>query len=372
MAVESATRAPGRRPPVSLIMANRNNARSLDLFFERLERNTTYPDFEIVVADDDSFDSSRSILRRWRAESRYEFTLLELERSGVQASLNAALAATSGELVVALDGDATVETPGWLETLVDFHNLDPRVGTVTGAIEFDDGRVQGYGMNLVGPGGAHGRGSRPTEPIGHRTAHERTTHPRPEEISDLLHPAEVDSAMGPCMLYSREAAMEIGGYDTGFSPVWFDDLDFSMALRRLGLKNFFVPVRVIHWIGARYTRDDAGRGHMLAVRAKSAVGRVLPARVKPWIWHAAGFDRIPQERWERYMHHYDYWRSKWGWDFINPDMDDLLRRWGGTEICWAYDPALRAAGEEIVAAYERTGAPAAPPRSRSDSGASTR
>jgi GT2 family glycosyltransferase len=354
-------------------MANRNNARSLDLFFERLERNTNYPNLEIVVADDDSFDSSREMLRRWQRSGRFgEFTLLELERSGVQKSLNAALAATSGELIVALDGDATVETPGWLETLVDFQTSDPRVGTVTGAIEFDDGRVQGYGMTLVAPEGAHGRGGAPTEPVGQRTAHERTTHPRPEEIEHLLAPAEVDSAMGPCMLYSREVAMEIGGYDTGFSPVWFDDLDFSVAVRRLGLKNFFVPVRVIHWIGARYTREDAGRRHMLGVQLKSAAGKVLPARTKPWIWRAMGFDRIPAERWERYMHHYDYWRRKWGWDFINPDMDSLMSRWGDTEICWAYDTARRAAGEEVVANYERASTPGAPPRSRSESGASTR
>lgn len=371
--MESAPLATVRRPPVSLIMANRNNARSLDLFFERLERNTTYPDLEIVVVDDDSVDSSLEILRRWRDSGRFrEFTLIELERSGVQRSLNAALEATSGELIVALDGDATVETPGWLETLVDFQTGDPRIGTVTGAIEFDDGRVQGYGATLVAPEGAHGRGVKPTEPAGQRTAHERTTRPRPDEIEHLFHPAEVDSAMGPCMLYPRELAIEIGGYDTGFSPVWFDDLDFSVAVRRLGLKNFFVPVRVIHWIGARYTRDDLGPAQMLAVRLRSAAGRIIPARAKPWIWSAAGFDRIPPERWERYLHHYDYWRGKWGWDFINPDMDDLLGRWGDTEIGWAYDPAMRAAGEEIVASYERASAPAAPPRSRSDSGASTR
>jgi GT2 family glycosyltransferase len=372
-AVESAPRTTARRPPVSLIMANRNNARSLDLFFERLERNTDYPDLEIVVADDDSFDSSREILRRWRDSRRFrDFTLLELERSGVPRALNAALEAAGGELIAALDGDATVETPGWLETMVDFHGSDPRVGVVTGAIELDNGRVQGYGMTLVAPEGAHGRGGRPTEPVGRRTAHERATQPRPEEVEHLLVPAEVDSAMGPCMLYSRDAATEIGGYDTGFSPVWFDDLDFSVAARRLGLKNFFVPVRVIHWIGARYTREDARAGHMLGVRMRGAAGRLVPSRAKPWLWRATGRDRIPRERWERYLHHYEYWRGKWGWDFVNPDMDEVLQRWGDTEICWAYDPSMRAAGEEIVAGYERAAAPVAEPRSRSDSGASTR
>src|SRR5205085_10357862 len=96
--------------------------------------------------------------------------------------------------------------------------------------------------------------------------------------------------------------------------------------------------RVIHWLGGRHRRDDTTRAHVAGMRLRSAVGRVLPARAKRWIWRAAGLDRIPPERWERYIHHYDYWRRKWGWDFVNPDMDEVLRRWGDTEICWAYDP----------------------------------
>ena len=90
--------------------------------------------------------------------------------------------------------------------------------------------------------------------------------------------------------------------------------------------------------------------------ARRAVARVLPARAKRFIWRAAGLDRIPPERWQRYLHHYDYWRRKWGWDFVNPDMDEVLRRWGGTEICWAYDAGMRAAGEHVIAGYERSAA----------------
>jgi hypothetical protein len=41
---------------------------------------------------------------------------------------------------------------------------------------------------------------------------------------------------------------------------------------------------------------------------------------------------------------------------LNPDMEEVLERWGGTEICWRYHRELREAGERIVAAYR-----AAPP-----------
>jgi hypothetical protein len=35
----------------------------------------------------------------------------------------------------------------------------------------------------------------------------------------------------------------------------------------------------------------------------------------------------------------------------NPDMDAVLDRYGGTEVCWAYDDDRRRAGEEILARY---------------------
>ena len=51
------------------------------------------------------------------------------------------------------------------------------------------------------------------------------------------------------------------------------------------------------------------------------------------------------------QHHYHYWREKWGFDLLNPDMDDVLARYGGTEVCWRYDDAMRADGERIAASH---------------------
>ena len=51
-------------------------------------------------------------------------------------------------------------------------------------------------------------------------------------------------------------------------------------------------------------------------------------------------------------HHHEYWRQRWGWDPRNPDMDEIERRWAGTEICWRSDPVRRAAGEQIARAFE--------------------
>ena len=143
--------------------------------------------------------------------------------------------------------------------------------------------------------------------------------------------AEVDGGLGCCMAYRREAALEAGGYDPGFNPVWFDDLDLTLSLRRQGLKVFCLPeVEVVHHVGERIGRRDS------ALRCAAP-----PAR------RAATATRASRPHPERLAHHYAYWREKWGFDLLNPDLQELQRRWGGTEVCWRYEPERRRAGEEI-------------------------
>jgi GT2 family glycosyltransferase len=339
-------------PTVSLLLPNRNNVRVLDLVLERLEQHTTYPSWELVVVDDDSNDGSRELLRRWRDSGRIaSFTLLEREHSGVAASLNAALAASSGELAVSLDGDATVETPGWLDRLVAFTELDPAVGVVSAAIDYDNGRVHAHGVDIVGPEGLHDRPSTITEPAGQRTLHSRARQALARRTLGAP-PQEVDASVGCCMLFRRALADELGGYDEGWTPVWFEDLDLSLSARRLGSKVFVLPeVRVLHRAGMRGSREAGADGAVEQTVARRVAARVLPRAAKEAIARAAGVDEPTPEVLARFHHHYGYWREKWGFDLLNPDMDAVLARYGGTEVCWRYDDSMRAAGERIVAAY---------------------
>jgi len=152
------------------------------------------------------------------------------------------------------------------------------------------------------------------------------------------------------MLYPRALADELGGYDRGFSPVWFDDLDLSLGARRLGLKVFYVPgAEVLHRMSLRNSRDGSSRASLMAARARRALGKLTPQVVKDSVLRAVPPPEFTPEQRDRLAHHYAYWRAKWGFDLLNPDMDGLLARWGGTEICWAYDPARRSAGEAIAA-----------------------
>jgi GT2 family glycosyltransferase len=352
-----------REPPVSLLLPNRNNAGILDRVLDRLATNTSYSNVELVVVDDGSTDGSREVLRRWRDSGRFqEVRLIEREHRGVVETLNTGLGEVTGDLVVQLDADASVETPGWLEQMVSFFLSDQRIGVVTGKIVFDWGDIHTCGVDMIGPTGFHDRGAVITEPIGRRTNHQRVIRFREGDCPACEVMAEVDGGIGCCMMYRRDTAVEVGGYDAGYAPVWFDDLDLTIAIRRHGLKVFFMPqVRVIHHVGRRMAGEPLPQRAARTIRRR--IGATLPPSARRKISQTLGLDRPPAEKWQRLLHHYAYWREKWGFDMLNPDMDAVRSRWGDTEICWSLNPEMRQAGEQIVSAFEAA-AGEAPGRAR--------
>lgn len=335
-------------------MPNRDNAGVLELVLGRLAANTSYPDFELVVVDDGSTDASRDILRRWRDSGRFsDFRLIEREHSGVVETLNAGLRAATGELVVQLDADASIETPGWLETMVAFFTSDDRIGVVTAKVVFDWGELHACGISVVSAEGLHDGGTEITERAGRRTYHQRVYRPREDEAGVCDRPAEVDGGIGCCMMYRREVALEAGGYDPGFAPVWFDDLDLTLSIRRLGYKVFVLPeVRVVHWLGLRVASPEPAGLRRAGRAIRGRAGALLPVSVRRPVARALNLDRPSPEHWARLTHHYAYWRRKWGFDLLNPEMEAVRARWGETEVCWRTNPEMRAGGERIVEAFE--------------------
>ena len=340
---------------VSLVVPNMNNGPALDVFFRTLERNTTYSDVEIVVVDDGSTDSSLGVLRRWRDSNRFpEFTLVEREHSGIIDTLNEALRHVRGELIVRMDGDATVETPGWLERMIRLYDTDPAVGVVAGRVVLDSGLVHAYGVDCICPEGFHDRPTRITEPVGRRTMHGNVERPAEGDVAPGDGPVEVDGAIGCLQLFSTELAHDIGGWDEGFAPVWFEDVDFTLEARRRERKVFVLPaVRVLHRVGLRNPRTvNARRTELALLRLNRAIGRFVPQFVKDRVSTAARLEpELDPEKMALVRRHYAYWHEKWGFDMLNPDMDEVRRRYEGTELWWAYDAGRREHGRRIAAAY---------------------
>jgi len=338
-------------PAVSLLLPNLNNEPVLDLFLERLEQHTSHPNLELIVVDDGSTDGSLAVLERWRRSGRLgEMTVVAREHAGIVEALNHALSLARGEIVARLDGDATIETAGWLDRMLALLQADPRVGVVTGKVLLEDGRIQSLGLDIVCPEGVHDRGCPIAEPVGRRTRDTAVERPLERDVPEAFAAAEVDAAIGCCQVFPIALAHELGGWDRAWSPVWFEDFDFSFGARRLGKKVFFLPeVRIVHRLTMRNPRDASRRGEAALLRMRRRLGHAVPAALRARIARAAKLGDLAPERRALLERHYSHWRTKWGFDPLNPDLDELAARWGGTEICWRFDEHRRAAGEAILA-----------------------
>lgn len=102
-------------PPMSIIVAARNEAERLPALLEALTRQT-HPDYEIVIVDDASDDDSHRIIRSWQArDARIRLVKVEepLEPRKKRA-LALGIEAASHELLALTDADCT-PPPSWLE-----------------------------------------------------------------------------------------------------------------------------------------------------------------------------------------------------------------------------------------------------------------
>lgn len=320
-------------PLVSFILPNYNNAHVLDMFFENFLAHNTYENYEFIVADDGSLDQGVEVLAKWEKSARIRNMLVITEpHKGIINALNKSLFAAKGDFIIRCDGDATVETTGFVEKFLDFYSVAPdKIGVVTSQIIADNAWLQAIGRSVISEQGLLNRGKKPDEPLHMRKWDYLTSNIY--DLSDILDEiAEVDTALGVLTFCDKATALKIGGFDRHY-PLWIEDDDFYLSFRLHGKKVFYLPdIFVCHRFSLRGDRNPAN-------------------------WKTSWYTRFMQKRiasWRPRIlkHDYAYWRKKWGFDPLNPDMDFILRKYAGTELVWNYDPKMKEEGEQIIRKYK--------------------
>ncbi len=105
----------------------------------------------------------------------------------------------------------------------------------------------------------------------------------------------VEQPAGACLAITREAWDAVGGMDTQFTPVWFEDVDFCKRLLDSGRKIVYCPSARFHHSGAhsvgklsfaekqlfwytnmlRYARKHFSRTKVLILRIGIIKGMIL-------------------------------------------------------------------------------------------------
>jgi glycosyltransferase involved in cell wall biosynthesis len=104
---------------ISVIVPTRNRARSLRLLLESFEHLVPPPvPYEIVIADNGSDDETPRLLAQWRAGGTNRQVVRVME-PGKSRAVNAAIAASKGQLLAFTDDDVVAE-PMWLAEVWDY------------------------------------------------------------------------------------------------------------------------------------------------------------------------------------------------------------------------------------------------------------
>lgn len=121
-------------PFVTIIIPTYNRAETLEMTIESLLRQTYPPDhYEIIVVDNNSTDTTRDVVERFKRCSSVEVQYLFESRQGVHYARNSALKLSRGEILYYTDDDMIADAHLLMQIVKPFA-LNSKVGTVTGKV----------------------------------------------------------------------------------------------------------------------------------------------------------------------------------------------------------------------------------------------
>jgi GT2 family glycosyltransferase len=178
---------------------------------------------EIVVVDNDSSDDSAERVASELPEVRW----IQLDRNyGFPTAVNHGLRATSGEWVLLLNNDATIDEDAVGHVLG--RAIPDNVGTIALQMRFADSpevvNSAGIGVDVLGVAFDRFLG----EPVD----------------GPASEPAEVFGACAGAALFRRAMLDDIGGFDSGIF-LYLDDADVAWRAQMAGWRALYVPEAVV-------------------------------------------------------------------------------------------------------------------------------
>ena len=187
------------------------------------------------------------------------------------ANVNAGIAVTSGELVLAANPDAVPEA-GAVAALAGFVGERPRCGIAGPQMRYRDGSWQASRRRFPTVGGTLVRRT-PLRRVLQPSSRHYLLAERPDE------PVPADWMLGAFLLMRRAMLDEIGGWDGGFRH-YGEDIDLCYRAAKAGWERWYVPAAVVrHDYAAVIDRRFATRHTLWHLRGMLRFVRKHPERL---------------------------------------------------------------------------------------------
>jgi len=245
------------RPDITVIIVNYNSGPHLAECLNSLDAGLAGFNWEGVVVDNASTDSSEMAAAQTEHGTRRVRLVRLASNTGFAAAANLGARTGTANRLLFINPDCVV-APGFVAPLLQELDTQSRPAAVAPCVFNEDGSPQGNARGdptmITGLFGRSTLLSRvfPSSRVARRNV------PMPESQA----PASVDWVSGSCVLVRREAFEGIGGFDERYFLYW-EDADLCRRLRNAGGTIRFRPdARVVH-VGARSSRTAKS----LAIRA---------------------------------------------------------------------------------------------------------
>ena len=217
---------PGR---VSILIPTCDHICDLVTCVESIYARTTYPDFEIILIENNSkAPETFRAYQRMQKEHPDNLKVVTWEGKGFNYSAlnNFGEKFATGEYLLLLNNDTEVITAAWLEEMV-MYAQQKRVGCVGAKLLYPDDTIQHAGVGF-GIGGVAG--------------HLHKYYPASSDgyMGRLNYVQDVYADTAACLLIRKEIYDEVGGLDESYA-VAFNDVDFCVRVRQAGYTNVFTP-----------------------------------------------------------------------------------------------------------------------------------
>ncbi|MDT2837889.1 glycosyltransferase family 2 protein [Enterococcus durans] len=220
---------------VSVIIPTKNGYDDLKLCVDSIIEKTSYPNYEIIIADNGSTDPKMQELfaeYKKQLDERFIVELIDIPFNYSRIN-NLAAKKASGKYLLFLNNDTEVIEPNWMTTMVSYAQFD-RIGCVGAKLYYPDDTTQHAGV-LVGIGGV----------AGHALNNYDRTHCG--YFGRLVIDVNYLAVTAACMMVKAVDFKAVNGFDETLE-VAFNDVDLCLKIYELGRYNVYAhQVELYHF-----------------------------------------------------------------------------------------------------------------------------
>ena len=217
----------------SLIIVTWNGLHHLQNFLPSVAA-TNYPDFEIILADNNSTDGSKE----WVTEQFPQVKIAAFDGNyGYTGGNNRALPFASKEILLFLNNDVEV-TPDWLHGLNSAFDNETVGASQPKMLAYNEPEYFEY----AGAAGGY------LDRLGYPFCRGRILFSYEKDEGQYDNPAELTWASGAALAIRKKLFEELGGFDEDFE-FHMEEIDLCWRLRNRGFKILFAPTSTVYHLG---------------------------------------------------------------------------------------------------------------------------